>query len=337
VLPMASWLTHQRPARPMHCRWILWLFVGCFAFVARCQDENAEAADEGLMTEDEAMKKYGNSMTLDLNDETTTTTTAMHEEEDESGIIPDEEPHEENDRDLDPEHMKVLHGKIDANGDGKMNLDEIVAFWKAMRSDMVEKTLDVQVEMMDSDGDQKISMEELVGQYADRFSGDADEEEKLREQAVHDLEISKFKVADKNADGFLDREELPAAIYPEAHPEVLLLMGNHVLETKDKNKDGKLDANEFWETPPEEQHTEELLLDFQKLDKDSSGFLDLEEIIEWETGTFHTTNAINGLFDLVGGDKDVGITVEEFHEHLPKLTSTEAGAHFADWAEHHEL
>jgi len=322
----------------MHSRWILCLFVGSLALVAHCKDKNA-VDDEETMTEEEAMKKYGNRMTMSLDDddETTKTTTPLpEEEEDERGMIPEEEPQEEHiEKNLDPEHMKVLHGKIDTNGDGKMNLDEILAFWKLTRKDMIAKTLDVQIEMMDSDGDKKISMEELVGQYADRFSDDADEEEKLREKQVHDLEIAKFGAADKNNDGFLDREELPAAIYPEAHPEILRLMGTHALETKDKNKDGKLDPNEFWET--DEEHTEELLADFTKLDKDASGFLDLQEIIEWETGTFHTTNAMSELFELTGRDQDAGITIEEFHEHLPKLTSTEAGAHFADWAEHHEL
>lgn len=340
----------------MRCLSILWLFFGSLAFVAQCQDEDAEAADEGLMTEEEATAKYGTldlgddeeelpagggSMTVDLNDDETTPPPSEEEEVDESGVIPDEEPQEEPaDRDLDPEHMKVLHGKIDTNGDGKMNLDELVAFWKAMRNDMVDKTLDLQVEMMDTDADGKISMQELVGSYADRFDGGVDEEdEKIREKAVHDLEVAKFEVADKNADGFLDREELPAAIHPEAHPEILLLMGKHALENKDKNNDGKLDSNEFWELPPGDASDmeDELSADFKKLDKDSSGFLDLEEIIEWETGTFHTTNAMNELFVITGGDKDAGITVEQFHEHLPMLKKSEAGSHFADWAEHHEL
>jgi len=338
---MALRLTQAYPRKQMHSRWILCLFVGSLALVAHCKDTNA-IDDEAPMTEEEAKKRYGNRMTINLDDddETTKTTTPPPEEEpvDESGILPDEEPEEERiEKSLNPDHMKVLHGKIDTNGDGKMNLDEIMAFWKLMRKDMIDKTLDVQIEMMDNDGDKKISMEELVGQYADRFSDDADEEEKLREKQVHDLEIAKFSAADKNGDGFLDREELPAAIYPEAHPEILRLMGTHALETKDKNKDGKLDANEFWETPPEEEHTEELLADFRKLDKDASGFLDLQEIIEWETGTFHTTNAMSELFELTGRDQDTGITIEEFHEHLPNLKSTEAATHFADWAEHHEL
>lgn len=238
-------------------------------------------------------------------------------------------------RELDPEHMKALHSKIDGNSDGKMTSAEILAFWKQTRHKMVLSSIDLQMEMMDNDKDNKISMDELLGVYSDRFDDESEDAEMLREKQAHELEVSKFQVADANQDGFLDKQELPAAIHPEANPEVLRLIAKHALEFKDKNGDGKLDAAEFWETEANE-HDGQMLSDFRKLDLDASGFLDLQEIEEWETGTFHTASAMEELFQITGIDKDAGITVEEFHEHLDKLKETEAGAHFADWAAHHE-
>merc|ERR1719272_1164495 len=95
-------------------------------------------------------------------------------------------------------------------------------------------------------------------------------------QAFKDQQASeerKFKLSDKDGDGFLDKDEVISFFFPGTHDSVLDTLAERLVELKDTNKDGKLSTDEFDESQE----------DFAKLDTDKSGTLDVNEIKVWES------------------------------------------------------
>merc|ERR1719487_1178789 len=128
-------------------------------------------------------------------------------------------------------------------------------------------------ENMDANKDGKISLEELLesnfgvpfpeGEAPTPDAEQAAEDERIKKEK--ELEKEKFKLADKNGDGFLDKDELPAAFYPETHDGVLALTAAAALKSKDKDGDGELTPTEFWQNEGDDINSEDLAAD-QKQD-----------------------------------------------------------------------
>lgn len=264
------------------------------------------------------------------------------------------------------EQMEGLFGKIDADKDGKMSMPEIIAFWKVTRKGILHQSNAQDMELIDTDKDKKVSLEEYVKKEESEFleaeQGAADD---ARTKAFGDLHVAKFKAADKNSDGFLDEHELPDAVYGETHDEVVRIMAAHDLKMKDKDGDGKLDVNEFNEigedpkvgdkidamegaeagevgekdakmAEEEAMSEKEMAEEFKKQDADGDGKLNLDELVHFESGVFHMTVDMKTLFETCDQDKDSYITFKELTEHLHDLDGSAASDHLNEWAEHQD-
>jgi len=240
---------------------------------------------------------------------------------------------------LSAEQMQGIHQKMDANGDGRASMVEVLAFSDSMRRHIAAKDVKTVLDEMDLDKDGRLSVEELIKDM-DMWSDD--EEEDRRESAMRkEVETAKFGVADKDKDGLLDVEELPALFYPETHEGVLDLTAKQTLQQKDLDGDGLLTLQEFWEGDALEGEemtiTEDEREDFQKLDTDRSGRLDLPELKMWESGRFHTEEAMKTLFELADRDSDMHVTAEELGSAREQIAGSDAQYHLMEWAEHYEL
>lgn len=240
---------------------------------------------------------------------------------------------------LSAEQMQSIHQKMDSNGDGKASMVEVLAFSASMRRQIAVKDVKTVLDEMDLDKDGKLSVEELMKDM-DMWSDD--EEEDQRESAMRkEVETAKFGAADKDKDGLLDVEELPALFYPETHEGVLDLTARQTLQQKDLDGDGLLSLQEFWEGDALEGEemaiTEDEQEDFQKLDTDRSGKLDLQELKTWESGRFHTEEAMKTLFELADRDSDMHVTAEELGAAREQIAGSDAQYHLMEWAEHYEL
>jgi len=247
------------------------------------------------------------------------------------------------------EQMERLHTKMDANGDGKLSMPEILEFWKNTRQGIDRKSEKTggsnHMEMMDRNRDGKVSLAEFVSKEAEEWV--MDRAEKERESIFKELEAAKFKAADRNSDGFLDEVELPDAIYGETHDEIVAIMATQDLKRKDLNGDGELDAKEFYEVngahaagdieQRESEDWKDLMAEFAKLDLDRNGKLNREELVAWESGAFYTASDMREVFEVADDNKDSHVSLEELHKHLPELAGSEAANHLNEWAEHHEL
>lgn len=245
------------------------------------------------------------------------------------------------DESLTADQLRALHGKFDQDGDGRVSLQEVLHFSRLMSREIAARDIGAILEEIDSSKDGKLSLQEHFDDlHSQAEGGDAEEMKELEQRKA--VEEAKFKAADANGDGVLDADELPALFYPETHEDVLHVVAGEVLRQKDKNKDGRLSAAEFWEaldgaSGEDEELTEEEMEDFNKLDLDGDGSLNLAELKAWESGRFHTEEAMRKMFDVVDKDGDMHITAQELTEAKETVSSSGAQYHLIEWVEHHEL
>jgi len=234
--------------------------------------------------------------------------------------------------------IRAVHKFVDSNTDGKVSLSEMMAYSAAMRKEIAAKDISAVLDEMDLDKDGRLSVDELIQDM--QQWGEETEEDKNEKTWRIEAEKEKFNAADSDRDGYLDSEELPGLFYPETHDGVLALTTMLALKLKDKDQDGKLSLNEFWEEDPindDFKITEEEKADFVKLDKNRDGFLDLEELKHWESGNFHTEEAMKQLFELADKDNDMHVTADEMDSAKLHIAGSDAQYHLMEWAEHKEL
>lgn len=240
---------------------------------------------------------------------------------------------------LTSEQMRGMHAQIDANKDGKVSMEEIILYSQSMRKVIAKKDIHTVIDEMDSDKDGKLSLVELLKDMEQW--GEEGEEDKAQAAKRKELETVKFHAADANKDGFLDTEELPALFYPETHDGVLELTAAATLKSKDTNGDGVLTSKEFWEGDAVDGEdlaiSDEEQADFNKLDVDGSGTLSLQELKAWESGGFHTEEAMKKLFELADQDHDMMVSADELDSARELIAGSDAQYHLMEWSEHAEL
>jgi len=241
-----------------------------------------------------------------------------------------------------------LHVKMDANKDNKLTLPEVLEFSKKARRDMAHKETAAQFnETIDEDQDGKVSLEEYTNHLfghpiPEEVQMPAKTEEELADEALTEkdrlLEAEKFKIADKDGDGFLSKEELPLALHPELHDGVLHLVAGHGLKEKDKDGDGHVSHGELYDEGEDVQEMlEENKREFGNLDQNKDGKLNLEEYKRWESGEHSMEDSMKHLFEIADEDQDKHITATELENARVMLSNTMATSHFVDWVEHYEL
>eukprot|EP00421_Protoceratium_reticulatum_P008281 CAMPEP_0168371800 /NCGR_PEP_ID=MMETSP0228-20121227/7956_1 /TAXON_ID=133427 /ORGANISM="Protoceratium reticulatum, Strain CCCM 535 (=CCMP 1889)" /LENGTH=280 /DNA_ID=CAMNT_0008384695 /DNA_START=53 /DNA_END=895 /DNA_ORIENTATION=+ len=236
---------------------------------------------------------------------------------------------------LSPEKMKGMHEKIDVDNNGKVSMSEVMKFSEGMRWFVASRDAQAIMEDMDGDKDGKLSVPELLKDMD--LWGDGSEAAKSEAAARREHELAKFEAADEDKDGLLDEQELPALFYPEIHSGILEVTTKDTLRQKDADGDGRLTAQEFWEVPGTEgeDHSISEGEEFKGLDKDGNGFLDLEELKSWESGSFHTEEAMKKLFEVADKDGDLHVTAEELSEASEEIANSDAHFHLMQWAEEH--
>lgn len=242
-----------------------------------------------------------------------------------------------------------LHVKMDTNNDHKLTLPEVLAFAKVARRDIAHKEAAEQFNgTIDEDQDGKVSLEEYTNHLfghpiPEEVQMPAKTEQELADEVLIEkdkkMEAEKFKIADKDGDGFLSKEELPLALYPELHDGVLHVSAGHGFKEKDKDGDGHVSHEELYD--PTESNTEEIneenKREFGTLDQNKDGKLHLEEYKRWESGEHSMEDAMKHLFEVADENQDKHITANELENARVMLSNTLATSHFVDWVEHYEL
>lgn len=245
----------------------------------------------------------------------------------EEGLGPDEELESDGLIELlSSEQLKGIHAKFDSNKDGKASLEEMLRYGTDTRIRIARQDAASILEDLDSNKNGKLELSEHLTRLKDDTEG-MDEEEKELIGQTEKLETEKFKLADADKDGVLSENEIPALFYPEVDPATLALVTKAQLERRDKNGDGKLSVEEVDDERP----------DFKSLDKDGDGFLTFEELIPWESGHFHTKEALSDLLNMADADNDGHVSEVELEQAREKMRGSDAEMSLAEWIEHEEL
>jgi len=231
------------------------------------------------------------------------------------------------------EQLVKAHSLIDTNNDGKVSMKELTDFSYKTRLLSSAKDIATIFEEMDENKDGKLGFNEIQ-LSDDPEHSDAEEKKQIEEGNMR--EKAKFEAADIDKDGTLSKEETAGLFYPEMNEHVAKLIAEHSLNEKDTDKDGSLSPKEFWgggdEDVPEQDMNE-----FKSLDTDADNKLSMLELVPWESGTHHTKMALSSMISTLDKNSDGHITSDELTGARESLTGTDAGYHFLEWAEHHEL
>mmetsp|Transcript_422 Transcript_422/g.752 ORF Transcript_422/g.752 Transcript_422/m.752 type:complete len:285 (+) Transcript_422:91-945(+) len=245
------------------------------------------------------------------------------------------------------EEFRGLFEKFDENEDGKVTLQEMMAFASAMSVESAWQKSKSFIDRIDINEDGQVSLDEYRNELSNiRYlnelanqAGNGEQMMELEKRAV--VETAKFHAADQDGDGSLILMEIGALFFPAMNPKVLEISVRSTMEMKDKDDDGSLTAKEFCDVPEDAGADVEFLederQDFQKLDKDNNGLLDLKELTAWESGIFHAENAMMKLLELSDKDGDMAATLKELENAREELADSNALHHLSEWAEHHEL
>ncbi|NWZ30311.1 TNNC2 protein, partial [Asarcornis scutulata] len=135
--------------------------------------------------------------------------------------------------------FKAAFDMFDADGGGDISTKELGTVMRMLGQNPTKEELDAIIEEVDEDGSGTIDFEEFLVMMVRQMKEDA--KGKSEEELANC-----FRIFDKNADGFIDIEELG---------EILRATGEHVTEEdiedlmkdSDKNNDGRIDFDgERW-------------------------------------------------------------------------------------------
>eukprot|EP00929_Paragymnodinium_shiwhaense_P122105 TRINITY_DN94660_c0_g1_i1.p1 TRINITY_DN94660_c0_g1~~TRINITY_DN94660_c0_g1_i1.p1 ORF type:complete len:333 (-),score=87.06 TRINITY_DN94660_c0_g1_i1:159-1127(-) len=221
----------------------------------------------------------------------------------------------------------------DKDGDGLISLSEILDKSHYHRQQRALTSVRQQVEALDSDGDQKLTLEEAL-QHLQRLPLDSEHAAK-----EHAFEMKKFQLSDSDGDMLLAFEELLSFFDPAWNDEVLTHRTNATMHRMDLDSDGKLSLYEFVSNGmPLDMPAEGLRsMTFELLDDDESGTLDKDELRHFESGAHHTDAQIQTLFKVVDKDKDRKISLEELRNARHDLPETGAQRLVEEWLVKQEL
>jgi Ca2+-binding EF-hand superfamily protein len=239
---------------------------------------------------------------------------------------------------LTSEQVRSLHSVIDGDKDGQISMNEIIEYSQSIRKVIAKRDVLTIIDGVDADKDGKVSLEELLKDM-EQWSEDDEEAARIAEQ--RELETAKFHLADADKNGALHPEELAALFYPETHDGILELTAASTLKAKDTNGDGQLTPKEFWEGDGVDGAdlpvSDEEQADFSKLDVDGSGALSVQELMAWESGHFHTEEAMKKLLELTDQNGDLAMSLEELDSARELIAGSDAQYHLLEWIEHREL
>jgi len=151
--------------------------------------------------------------------------------------------------DISEDQFRQVHTTMDENSDKTVTKGELLNFVGKYEEDvaLADNSVDEFVKQADSSGDGKVSLEEFLNDMG------ANEEDHKRQETM------RFKAADSNGDGFLEKHEINALMSPETNAGMVNVTIDQDMTDTDVNKDGKLSMEEFLESGLAEKgaHTDE--------------------------------------------------------------------------------
>jgi len=236
----------------------------------------------------------------------------------------------------------MIVDKIDKDKDGQVTQDELKSWVQHVSKRYIYEDVDRQWSYHDKNNDKLISWQE----YKDGAFGTIDNPDEVydhhRQLSYKDVvarDERRFKVADADRDGKLDREEFATFLHPEESKHMREIVIDETMQDMDKDKDGYITLQEYindlWpqherEGVPEEEEPDWVKSEKEQFgtyrDKDGDGKLSKQEIGEWvlPQDYDHAEAEARHLIHEADVNKDGKLTKEEVLQHQDLFVGSQA-------------
>lgn len=255
---------------------------------------------------------------------------------------------------MSPEESKLRLGKIvdkiDSDLDGFIESDEMSKWIKEIRRNGTIKDTESRWELFKESS----SLDEYLKVNYGALNNWSDEEKETRKDdyktylKLMERDKRRFKAADVNQDGKLDKLEYTDFVHPEESNIMRSIVVDETMEDLDKNGDKLIDINEFIndmhrdrvegaEEPDWVKHERDHFKSMR--DKNNDGVLDREEISNWilPSDFDHTLNEAKHLIFEADVNEDGKLTKEEILDKYKLFVSSQATAYGEAIYEHEDL
>lgn len=194
---------------------------------------------------------------------------------------------------LSPEESKKrlgqLYDRIDKNADGKVDEDELKNWIKYTQNKYIWEDAKKQMKTNDENMDGYVDWEEYKKTTYGFIADDEDTAKQYNEMIGRDER--RFKRADKDNSGKLNREEFTSFLHPENDEDMKGIVVEETIDDIDKDKDGFISLDEYvgdlWPEEDREKEAEPEWVKTEKQqfkdyrDKNKDGKMDKEEVAAW--------------------------------------------------------
>ncbi|XP_062592137.1 calumenin-like isoform X2 [Saccostrea cucullata] len=231
------------------------------------------------------------------------------------------------------ERLGIIVGKIDKDGDGKITEQELKDWIQYVQKRYIITDTDRMWKDHDVEAD-KLSW----ASYKKRTYGSEDDptDEDSSTFSYKDMierDERRWKAADKDGDGFLNKEEFADFLHPEEAEHMRDIVVKETMEDIDKDKDGFISLEEYigdmWPDKNEEEpdwvKTERETFASQR-DKNGDGKMDLEEVKNWiiPPDYDHSEAEAKHLISESDSNKDGKLSKDEILEHYDLFVGSQA-------------
>ncbi|XP_061174316.1 calumenin-like isoform X3 [Saccostrea echinata] len=231
------------------------------------------------------------------------------------------------------ERLGIIVGKIDKDGDGKITEQELRDWIQYVQKRYIITDTDRMWKDHDVESD-KLSW----SSYKKRTYGSEDDptDEDSSTFSYKDMierDERRWKAADKDGDGYLNKEEFADFLHPEEAEHMRDIVVKETMEDIDKDKDGFISLEEYigdmWPDKNEEEpdwvKTERETFASQR-DKNGDGKMDLDEVKNWiiPPDYDHSEAEAKHLISESDSNKDGKLSKEEILEHYDLFVGSQA-------------
>lgn len=240
------------------------------------------------------------------------------------------------------EKLGYLIDKMDKNGDSLVTEEELTVWIHYVQTKYIYDDTERQYEENDLDKDGKITWKE----YEEHTYGFLSEEDMGKEEddgfsykQMMVRDERRFKQADQENKGYLNKDDLTAFLHPEEYDHMKEMVIMETIEDIDKDRDGKISLSEYigdmWleeDDGDEPEWVDEERRQFHDFrDKDNSGYLENEEVKNWilPSEYDHAEGEAKHLIESADSNQDGVLSKEEIVEHHDVFVGSQA----TDWGD----
>jgi len=235
----------------------------------------------------------------------------------------------------------------DTSKDGKLSLEEHLEDAVTGIDDAVQMHRDYDATKNTIDvGETTTEEYEKAKKYAEQKAiGETTTEEyekakKYVEQRKQE-ETEKFKAADLDHDGLLNKSELTGYLSPETHDPVMRVITAHAMRDADTDGNGELTVEEFTrsdmvvhpaDTTQDATNDLHRAALFKRLDTNSDGHIDVGELHPLKSGKIYREDMVNDFVTSLDKDADAHIDPSELVNGRSVIHDSDLQDYFTAWA-----